>query len=50
MAKGHCLIITKKFEEQNDDLTKKDLRIWLKCVWELKGIGFMNQGPMSSSS
>lgn len=46
----HVLIVTKKFEEQNDLLSVGDMEGMWKCLIEVDGVGFYNSGRISGAS
>jgi ATP adenylyltransferase len=47
---GHVLIVTRRFEPQEDLLTREDFEALAACLAELDGLGFYNGGPEAGAS
>lgn len=50
ISKGHTLIVTKKFEEQNKQLTLRDFEVIQLVMRDMNAVVFFNSGPESGFS
>lgn len=50
ICKGHTLIVTKKFEEQNKQLVLSDFEVMREVTQDLRALAFYNSGPESGYS
>lgn len=50
ISKGHTLIVTKKFEEQNKPLTLYDFEVMREVTQDMRALAFFNSGPESGFS
>jgi len=50
ISKGHTLIVTKKFEEQNKQLVLGDFEVMREVMQDMRALAFYNSGPESGFS
>ena len=50
VCKGHVLIVSKRFEEQTNPLTRRDFEVMQEVIGDLNAVAFFNSGPESGYS
>jgi len=50
VVKNHCLVVTRKFENQTNQLNRSDFAAAFKVMRALEGFCFYNSGPLSGAS
>jgi len=50
VVKNHCLVVTRKFENQTNPLNRSDFAAAFKVMRALEGFCFYNSGPQSGAS